>query len=70
MDMEQLKSILAVIRCGTFLDAAEELHCAQSTVSKNIRRLEEELGVQIFERTTRRVVLCLLYTSPSPRDRG
>ncbi len=57
MDMEQLKSILAVIRCGTFLDAAEELHCAQSTVSKNIRRLEQELGVQIFERTTRRVIL-------------
>lgn len=57
MDMEQLQCVLEIVRQGTFLDAAETLNRSQSSVSKSIQRLEQELGVPIFERTTRRVRL-------------
>jgi len=47
----------AVVRCGGFTRAAEQLHVAQSAVSAQIRALEAELGVPLFARTTRRVAL-------------
>ena len=40
-----------------FTRAAEELHLAQSALSHQIRRLEQELGTPLFERTSRRVSL-------------
>ncbi|MBR4579294.1 MAG: LysR family transcriptional regulator [Oscillospiraceae bacterium] len=57
MDLDQLRCVLAIIQEKTYLDAAERLHRSQSSVSKSVRKLEEELGVEIFERTTRRVRL-------------
>ena len=55
MDIEQLQCILAIQEHKTFLDAAEALHRSQSSVSKSVQRLEQELGAPIFRRTTRRV---------------
>lgn len=55
MDIDQLQCILAIQRHKTFLEAAEALNRSQSTVSKSVQRLEEELGAPIFRRTTRRV---------------
>ena len=45
----------AVARHRHFTRAAEELHVAQSALSHQIRRLEQELGIPLFERTSRRV---------------
>jgi LysR family transcriptional regulator, transcription activator of glutamate synthase operon len=57
MELRQLRYLEAVARQGHFTRAAEELHVAQSAVSHQIRRLEEELGVELLQRTTRSVQL-------------
>jgi DNA-binding transcriptional LysR family regulator len=55
VELRQLRSVEAVARHRHFTRAAEELHIAQSALSHQIRRLEEELGTPLFERTSRRV---------------
>jgi LysR family glycine cleavage system transcriptional activator len=44
-------------RCGSFVLAALELGISSSAVSHSIRKLEESIGIQLFERTTREVKL-------------
>lgn len=44
MTFEQLESFLAAVRYDTFFDAAESLHITQSTLSKHIRKLEQDTG--------------------------
>jgi LysR family transcriptional regulator, transcription activator of glutamate synthase operon len=56
MELRQLVYTEAVARHRHFTRAAEELHVAQSALSHQIRRLEAELGTELFERTSRRVV--------------
>lgn len=56
MELRQLAYTEAVARHRHFTRAAEELHVAQSALSHQIRRLEAELGTELFERTSRRVV--------------
>ena len=55
MELRQLRSVEAVARHRHFTRAAEELHIAQSALSHQIRKLEQELGIALFERTSRRV---------------
>jgi DNA-binding transcriptional LysR family regulator len=55
MELRQLRYFASVARQGSFTRAADELHVAQSAVSQQVRRLEAELGVELFARTTRRV---------------
>ena len=56
MNLRQLRYISAVARHGLNVSAtAESLHTSQPGVSKQIRLLEEELGVQIFERSGRQL---------------
>jgi DNA-binding transcriptional LysR family regulator len=50
-----LRTIVAVARHRSFTKAAEELHLAQSAISQQIRRLETELGIEVFRRTSRSV---------------
>jgi DNA-binding transcriptional LysR family regulator len=57
MELRHLRTIDAVARHGSFTRAAEELYLAQSAISQQIRRLERELGVEVFRRTSRRVEL-------------
>jgi LysR family transcriptional regulator, transcription activator of glutamate synthase operon len=56
MELRQLVYTEAVVRHRHFTRAAEELHVAQSALSHQIKRLEAELGTELFERTSRRVV--------------
>jgi DNA-binding transcriptional LysR family regulator len=57
MELRHLRTIAAVARHGSFSKAAAELHLAQSAVSQQIRRLELELGIEVFRRTSRSVEL-------------
>jgi len=55
VEIRQLRYVDAVARHRHFTRAAEELHVAQSALSHQIRKLEAELGTDLFERTSRSV---------------
>lgn len=54
---EDIRTFVAVVQGKNFAIAAERLNLAKSAVSRRIRELEDRLGVQLFNRTTRVVKL-------------
>jgi DNA-binding transcriptional LysR family regulator len=57
LDMTTLRSFVAVAEQGGVTRAAATLNLTQSAVSMQLKRLEEMLGVELFDRTGRRLVL-------------
>jgi len=57
MDLKQLRYFQAVAEAGSFTRAAQQLHVAQPAVSMGIRKLEEQLGLLLFQRQERKVRL-------------
>ncbi|MER6424756.1 LysR family transcriptional regulator [Streptomyces sp. NPDC001137] len=55
--LQQLTYFLAAVEHGSFSAAAEALYIAQPSLSEQIRRLEHSLGVPLFIRTNRKLVL-------------
>ena len=55
MDIRQLRSFLAVVDHGSFSAAAQALFTVQSNVSTHVARLEDELGVTLLDRRTRKL---------------
>lgn len=55
MELQQLRYLVALSRTLNFSKAAEEMFISQPTLSQQIKKLEEELGVRLIERTTRNV---------------
>jgi len=56
-DIHDLQAFVAVAERASFRQAATDLFLSQSALSRRIEKLEEGLGVKLFERTTRRVQL-------------
>jgi DNA-binding transcriptional LysR family regulator len=56
-ELRQLRAFVAVAEERNFTRAAARLHLAQQAVSKSVRGLERELGVELLQRTTREVRL-------------
>ena len=66
MTLHQLQAFLAAARSGSFTSAAAQLAVAQASVSELIRRMEEELGMTLFRRGGRRLVLTAAGTELLP----
>lgn len=56
-ELYQLRYFLAVVETGSFTKAAERVHVTQPTLSAGIKKLEDSLGVDLFQRSSRRVFL-------------
>ena len=57
MDLKTLKNFVVIAESGSICKAARELHLSQPPLSKQIKQLEEELNVQLFDRSSRGVAL-------------
>jgi molybdate transport repressor ModE-like protein len=57
MDIHQLKTFVAVAREGSITRAAERVHLSQPAVSAHVKALEDTLGLALFERAARGMVL-------------
>ena len=51
MTFDQIQYFIAIAECNTYFDAAEELNISQSALSKQIIKLEKELGVDLLDRS-------------------
>lgn len=65
MEIRQIKAFLAIAEAKTFTAGARRVNITQAAISMQIRQLEDEVGLQLFTRTPRRVILteageCLL----------
>jgi DNA-binding transcriptional LysR family regulator len=57
MEIKQLKAFLAIAETKTFTAGAKQVNVTQAAISMQIRQLEDEVGLQLFTRTPRRVIL-------------
>ena len=56
MELDALRTLVAVVRAGSFAAVARDRGVDPSSVSRQIANLETELGLRLFDRTTRRLV--------------
>ena len=77
METRYLKTLIAVVDCGSFSKASELLHITQSAVSQRIKFLEEHFGQQLLDRSGSKLVLTtaggtvlLKARKSSPRNRS
>ncbi len=57
MEIKQLKALIAIAEEKTFTAGAKKVHITQAAISMQISQLEKELGMPLFTRTPRRVLL-------------
>jgi LysR family transcriptional regulator, low CO2-responsive transcriptional regulator len=57
MEIKQLKAFLAIAEAKTFTAGARRVNVTQAAISMQIRQLEDEVGLPLFTRTPRRVIL-------------
>jgi len=70
MELHQLRYFCAIADTGSFTRAAQHTHVSQPSLSQQIRKLEDELGAQLFDRLGRAVQLTELGRLFLPRARA
>ena len=64
MTLLQLKYIVTVAAAGTISEAAKQLYIAQPSLTSAIKELENELGITIFKRTNKGILLPVPAEAP------
>ncbi len=57
LETSQLQTLVAVAKAQSFSQAANDLHVTQSAISQSIKNLENKVGVKLFKRSGKKVVL-------------
>lgn len=57
MEINYINEFITLVEIGNYMEAADALYLSQSTLSRHIQSIENDLGVQLFTRTTRKVEL-------------
>lgn len=57
MEIKQMKYFVEVVKNGGMTQASEHLYIAQSTISKNIKSIEDEFNVTLFDRRKKHIIL-------------
>lgn len=57
MSIEQIICFLAIVNHGSFTEAAYQENISQSSISKQIKKLEDEIGVELFSRNKNKIKL-------------
>ncbi len=55
LDISTLRSFVTIVEAGGMTNAANRLHMTQSAISMQIKRLEDSLGMKVFDRANRKV---------------
>src|SRR5438045_2813081 len=55
MDLNRVAAFVRVVRDGSFTSAAKSLHLPKSSISRSVSQLEQDLGIRLLNRTTRKV---------------
>ena len=63
MTLQQLRYIVAIAEAGTLSGAAKALFISQPSLTKTVQELENEMGIKIFERTNKGVLLSMMEKS-------
>ena len=57
IELYELRQLAAFAEAGTLSEAAEVLHLSQPALSRNMKKLEEDLGISLFERSKNKLEL-------------
>ena len=57
MTLLQLKYIVKIVECGSMNEASHELYVSQPALSSSVKELENELGIEIFTRSSQGIAL-------------
>ena len=63
MKLQQLRYVVKVAECGSITEASRRLFVSQPSITASIRDLENEMGVHIFERTNKGVIVSARYST-------
>lgn len=56
-ELSGMKAFVTVAELGSFSKAAEQLNLTQPALTKKIKKIEDNLNIALFERTTRKIAL-------------